>query len=86
MLLLFQSKDGSQTVSHPNIFFCTITSKINKIYINDSQVNSKFYKKSKGLDRHAWVSGHQKMFTLAEIQQTGKYGIQTIILNGIPQK
>ncbi|MCI7413510.1 MAG: hypothetical protein MSS68_07195, partial [Clostridiales bacterium] len=23
MLLLFQSKDGSQTVSHPNIFFRT---------------------------------------------------------------
>ena len=72
MLLLFQSKDGSQTVSHPNIFFRT--------------VNSKFYKNSKGLDRHAWVSGHQKMFTLAEIQQMRKYGIQTIILNGIPQK
>lgn len=25
MLLLFQSKDGSQTVSHPNIFFRTET-------------------------------------------------------------
>ena len=86
MLLLFQSKDGSQTVSHPNIFFRTKKYKMNGICINDSQVNSKFYKNSKGLDRHAWVSGHQKMFTLAEIQQTGKYGIQTIILNGIPQK
>ena len=60
--------------------------KMNGICINDSQVNSKFYKNSKGLDRHAWVSGHQKMFTLAEIQQMRKYGIQTIILNGIPQK
>lgn len=59
---------------------------MNGICICDSQVNSTFSEKAKGMEKHAWVYGHQKVHTLAEIQRMENCGVQTVITNGIPQK
>lgn len=57
---------------------------MNGISIRESQVNSTFYSKSKGMDRHGYAD-HLQKFNLSQIQRmVEKYGIQTVTTNNIP--
>lgn len=57
---------------------------MNGISIRESQVNSTFYSKSKGMDRHGYAD-HLQRFNLSQIQRmVEKYGIQTVTTNNIP--